>query len=420
MNSFSGYFKLSVDERLLVLKKACGLSDQELSILKNGGSMDLASADKIVENVIGVYHLPIGLATNFKINSKDYVIPLAVEEPSVVAAASKGAKLSLPKGFSAKSDPPLMIGQIQIMNPKNPKDSLSKITSNKSALLLACNEFLKPKEKYGIKATDLSATVVPSSRGEIFIANITVNVGNAQGANMINSLMEFLAPKIHSLVGGKLRLRILTNLATKRKTYACATWSKETINSSEIEGILDAYAFAESDIYRCTTHNKGIMNGISSAVVASGNDWRSAEAAAHAYASISGKYSPLTRYSILPNGDLFGEIELPLALATVGPAVNSSPIAKITQKILNVSSSGELAQVIACVGLANNFSALLALSGEGIQKGHMKLHARSVASFVGATDLEVDELAKILSDSSDYSESFAKSSLEKMRKSKKS
>lgn len=419
MNSFSGYFKLSVDERLSVLKKVRNLDDHEISILKNGGSMDLASADKIVENVIGVYHLPIGLATNFKINSKDYVIPLAVEEPSVVAAASKGAKLCLPKGFSSKSDPPLMIGQIQIMNPSNSKEAVSKISSHKSSLLSGANEFLKPKEKYGIKATDLSATLAQSSRGQILITNVTVNVGNAQGANMINSLMEFLAPKIHSLVGGKVRLRILTNLATKRKTYACATWSKETLASSEIEGVLDAYAFAESDIYRCATHNKGIMNGISSAVVASGNDWRSAEAAAHAYAAISGKYSPLTRYSLLPNGDLFGEIELPLALATVGPAVNSSPIAKITQKILGVSSSGELAQVIACVGLANNFSALLALSGEGIQKGHMKLHARSVASFVGATDSEVDELAKILSDSSNYSESFAKTSLEKMRKSKK-
>jgi hydroxymethylglutaryl-CoA reductase len=384
--------------------------------LKNSGALKLEIADKTVENVIGSAHLPLGLATNFVINGKETVVPMAVEEPSVIAAASKAAKQCLPEGFVAEADESIMIGQIQLVNIKKSKETISKLEKRKTEIEQIAKEQLKEKEKYGCGFRKVEFKIIKTDRGDMIITYFEVAVGDAQGANMINSTLEAVAPKIEEISGAKVRLRILSNLAVKRKARATAVWKKEVVGEEVIEGVLDAYEFANNDRFRAVTHNKGIMNGISAVVIASGNDWRSAEAAAHAFASISGEYKPLTKYYKNKNGDLVGEIELPLAVATVGPAINGSPTGKIALKIMGIKSSQELSMTMACVGLANNFAALAALSTVGIQDGHMKLHARSVAIYVGAKDSEVEELARKLSEAKNYNVEFAKEILEKMRK----
>jgi len=312
----------------------------------------------------------------------------------------------------------VMIGQIQVVGVPNASEALKNLELNRKEILKAASEFMKPHEKFGCGVRGFEAKMLETERGPMVIVDFHIAVGDAQGANMVNTTLEGVAPEIQRLAGGRVRLRIVSNLAVKRKARASAVWKKDVIGADTVEGVLDAYEFAKMDVYRCATHNKGIMNGVSAVAVATGNDWRSVEAGAHAYASL-GQYHPLTKFYKNENGDLVGSIELPLALATVGPAVNSSPTARIALKIAGVRSSRELAMAMACVGLANNFAALSALSTVGIQAGHMKLHARNIAAYAGATPEEAEKVAERLADEKNFSTDRAGEVLREIRKGKK-
>lgn len=408
----SGFYKLKLEERLEKVKEAAKLTDDEAKALLDSGALELDKADKMVENVIGAVHLPLGIATHFKVNGKERLIPMAVEEPSVIAAACRAAKQTLPDGFKADADEPIMIGQIQLTDLPDPSRALEDIEANKKQLLDQAAIPMKPHERYGCGVRDLEAKLLDTERGQMIIVYFHIAVGDAQGANMVNTTLEHIAPSLEKLTAGRTRLRIVSNLATKRLARASAVWKKDVIGEDVIEGVLDAYEFAKNDIYRCATHNKGIMNGIDAVAMATGNDWRSVEAGAHAFAAI-GQYKPLTKYYKNEKGDLVGSIELPLAVATVGPAMNSSPTARTALKIMGVSKSRDLAMAMACIGLANNFAALSALATVGIQKGHMKLHARNIAMYAGASsEEEIDRIAEVLSKENNYSIERAKELLE--------
>jgi hydroxymethylglutaryl-CoA reductase len=415
MGDFSGFYKLSIEERQKRIKDHADLSEEEIEILNKTGALAPESADRMIENVIGAIHLPLGLATNFKINGKEMVIPMAVEEPSVVAAACKAAKQCLPEGFKAEADDPIMIGQVQIVNIPDMDQARKGLEQNKNEILEIARQFMLPHEKWGAGVVDFEDRPIRINNRDMLVVEFFINVSDAMGANMVNTTLEGVAPTLETITGGNVKLRIISNLATRRMVRAQAIWKKEIIGEDVINGIIDGYEFAKADIYRCSTHNKGIMNGLDAVVLATGNDWRAVEAGAHAYASL-GEYKPLTTYEKTENGDLIGRIELPLAVATVGGAVNSSPTAKIALKIMQVDTSKELAQACACVGLSNNFAALAALSTVGIQSGHMKLHARNIAVIAGAkTTQEIDAVAKTLSDNRNYSADFAKEALKKIR-----
>ncbi|MFN7990798.1 MAG: hydroxymethylglutaryl-CoA reductase, degradative [Candidatus Micrarchaeia archaeon] len=415
MEDFSGFYKLTPEERLAKVKKSAGLTDEEALVLADSGALKMDKADKMVENVIGAIHIPLGLGLNFVINGRHTIIPMAVEEASVIAAACRAAKQTLPEGFKADADEPIMIGQIQLTSIKDVTEALKNLSLNKRQILGIASSHMKGLEKYGCGVRDFEARVIETDRGRMVIVDFFVAVGEAQGANMVNTLLESIAPTLSQISEGHARLRIVSNLATRRKARASAVWRRSVIGEDAVNGVLDAYEFAKHDIYRCATHNKGIMNGVDAVALATGNDWRSVEAGAHAFASI-GSYKPLTQFRKNENGDLLGSIELPLALATVGPAVNSSPTARIALKISGVKSSRELAMAMASVGLANNFAALSALSTVGIQQGHMKLHARNIAIFAGATAEEAEKVAEILAREKNFSVEYAKTIVEQVRR----
>lgn len=409
----SGFYKLSVEERLREIQKHAQLTDEEAALLKNSGALDLPRADRMIENVAGAVHLPLGIATHFRINGKDVLIPLAIEEPSVVAAACKAAKLCLPEGFTARTDDPVMRGQIQIMRPK--ENALEELKKNREELFAMAKGYGKPLEAFGGGLKELRVRELASGRGKMIIVELFVDVRDAMGANTINTMAEGLAPSIQHHAGGDIRLRIISNLATERKAYAQATWKKEAIGPDAVDAILDGYEMARVDVYRCATHNKGIMNGMDAVALATGNDWRAIEAGAHAYAALGG-YHPLTHYEKDAQGNLAGKIELPIAAATVGGAVNTSPTAKLALKIAGVKTAQELAMFMACVGLANNFAALYALSTTGIQAGHMKLHAKNLAVIAGArTPEEMDAVVEILKQKGEYTVPRAQEALEEIR-----
>ena len=411
----SGFYKLSREERIERIKKHAKLTDEEVKIITNGGSLSDERADKMVENVFGAVHLPMGVATNFKVNGKEYVVPMAIEEASVIAAASRAAKQTLPEGFKANADSPIMVGQILLTNIEDVEQAMKNIEVNKKHILETGGSFLKHVEIYGCGLKDFKAKILETDRGKMIVVNFFINVGDAQGANMVNSTLEGVAPTLEKIVNGTARVKIVSNLATERLANATAVWKKEVVGEKVIEAVLDGYEFARTDIYRCSTHNKDIMNGVDAVAMAVGNDWRSVEAGAHTYAAM-GKYEPLTKYYKNENGDLVGSIDIPLALATAGPAMSSNPTATIALKILGTSGSKELAMVIACVGLANNFAALSALGTVGIQKGHMKLHARSIASQAGAVGEEVDKVAEVLAKEKNFQIEYAQEVLERVRK----
>jgi len=411
----SGFYKLSREERIERIKKHAKLTDDEVKMITNGGSLSDERADKMVENVFGAVHLPMGVATNFKVNGKEYVVPMAIEEASVIAAASRAAKQTLPDGFKANADSPVMVGQILLTNIEDVEQAMKNIDVNKKHILETGGSFLKHVEVYGCGLKDFKAKILETDRGKMIVVNFFINVGDAQGANMVNSTLEGVAPTLEKIANGTARVKIVSNLATERLANATAVWKKEIVGEKVIEAVLDGYEFAKTDIYRCSTHNKGIMNGVDAVAMAVGNDWRSVEAGAHTYAAM-GKYEPLTKYYKNENGDLVGSIDIPLALATAGPAMNSNPTATIALKILGASGSKELAMVIACVGLANNFAALSALGTVGIQSGHMKLHARSIASQAGAVGEEVDKVAEVLAKEKNFQIEYAQEVLARFRK----
>ncbi len=412
---FSGFYKLSIDERLKFVKEFAGLSDEEVELIKNRG-LPLDIADRMIENVIGTYELPLGIAVNFKINGRDYLIPMAIEEPSVVAAASHAAKLARVKGgFYANADSSLMIGQIQLTN-VNPYEAKFEILRNKEKLLEIANAQDKTLLKFGGGARDIKVRIIDSIKGKMVVVHLIVDCVDAMGANIVNTMCEAVAPYIESLVGGKVYLRIVSNLAKYRLARAKAVFDKEAIGGEDVvEGVLYAYAFALADIYRAATHNKGIMNGIIALAIATGNDTRALEAGAHAYAALNG-YKPLTHYEKNREGDLIGYIELPIAVGTVGGATRVHPVARTCLKILGVKTAKELAEVMASLGLAQNFAALRALATEGIQRGHMELHARNIAIMAGAEGELIDIVAERMVKERKISMDRARQILEELKK----
>jgi hydroxymethylglutaryl-CoA reductase len=391
----SGFHKLPLKRRLKALKAFSGLSKDDIKILTHNSALEEKTADIMIENVVGTTQLPIGIATNFRINNKDYLIPMAIEESSVVAAASHAAKLARESGgFIATSDEPIMIGQIQLMGVKNISKAKRDIVAKFNEIKNLVNNNDSILEKLGGGMKEIEVRSVSSGRGDILIVHILVDVRDAMGANAVNTYCETIAPYLEKLTGGRSVLKIISNLAVKRMVRVRAVWKKALIGKDVIDGILDAYELACVDPYRAATHNKGVMNGIDSVIIATCNDWRAVEAGAHAYASISGTYSPLTKYEKNKNGDLVGMIELQLAAGLVGGATRIHPIAKISLKIMGVKSAKELAEIAASVGLANNFAALRAMVREGIRRGHMKLHATNIAANAGGHDEEIDTVAR--------------------------
>ena len=415
-SAISGFYKLSREERIAALAEFSGLSAEQKKLLLGESPLSYSVADRMSENVVGLCALPFAIAANFIVNGRETLVPMAIEEPSVVAAASNGAKLCRDTGgFSASADPPVMIGQMQLTGMKDADFVAKKLNSEKEAIIKTAMPFAENIAKYGGGIRGFSARVIETPRGKMVIAEFHVDVRDSMGANTINTILEGVAPQIEKIAGeGRVRLRILTNLALMRLVRATAIWKNETIGAEAVEGILDGWAFADGDIFRACTHNKGIMNGLDAVALATGNDWRAVEAGAHAYASIGGTYKPLTRFRKLPNGDLQGEIELPLAIGTVGGATRSLPMAQLALCILGVKGANELACVMAAVGLSQNFAALKALSIEGIQHGHMGLHAKNLAIAAGAREDLVDKVAERMVREKNISSSRAKEILDEI------
>ena len=391
-----GFYKLSPAERMKVVQKLTGITDEEAKTLGNTGGLPPEVADRMIENVVGGMTIPLGIAVNFLINGKDYLIPMALEEPSVVAAASNAAKMARVKGgFKVTNTGPIMIGQIQVVSPSDPNGAKLQLLNRKEAILAKANEQDPLLVSLGGGAKDLNVKVVSSIKGPMVIAELIVNTGDAMGANAVNTMAEAVAPMIERLAKGRALLRIISNLADRRLVRASAVFDKDAIGGEEVvEGIVYAYAFAKADPYRCATHNKGVMNGVVAVGIACGQDIRALEAGAHSFAAKLGGYRPLTTWEENADGDLVGALEMPMAVGLVGGASKVHPAAKAAIRILGVKTAIELAEVMGAVGLAQNFAALRALASEGIQKGHMKLHARSMAMSAGAKGKLVDVVAE--------------------------
>lgn len=395
-SSYSGFFKLSMADRLKEVAEFAGLSEEEQAVLTSADSLDDEKADNMIENVIGKYALPMGVAINFVINGKDVVIPMVVEEPSVVAACSNAAKMARPSGgFRASSSGNVMIAQIQVLGIATPEAARSMILEKKDEIIRICNEKDPVLVSLGGGVKDVEVRAIETKAGVMVIVHLLVDTGDAMGANAVNTMAEAVAPFIEEITGGTVELRILSNLADHRLVRARATWRKEDIGGEEVvEKMLNAYAFAEADPYRAATNNKGIMNGIVPVVIATGNDTRAIESGAHSYAARSGRYTSMTTWEKDENGDLVGSIEIPMAVGLVGGATKIHPAAKAAVKLLGVKTAAELGQIIACAGLANNMAAMKALATEGIQRGHMSLHARNLANTVGARGEILEKIVK--------------------------
>jgi hydroxymethylglutaryl-CoA reductase len=387
-----GFYKLSLGERATAVAELAGLTAGEKAILMGEG-LSPAQADQMIENVVGIHALPLGIAVNFLINGQDYLIPMAIEEPSVVAGASFAARLVRDGGgFATSSDEPVMIGQIQVLDVADPQAARSKLLAHKSRLLQLADQTDPLIVSLGGGARDLIVRVIEDSAvGPMLVVHLLFDCRDAMGANTVNTACEALAPEVENITGGRVVLRILSNLADRRLARANCSIPPDVLAFQSFTGqtvskrIVEAYALAASDSYRAATHNKGIMNGIDAVAVATGQDWRAVEAGAHAYAARSGRYTSLSHWSVDATGNLKGTLELPLAVGIVGGASRVHPTAKVALRIMGVTTAQELAEVMAAVGLAQNLAALRALATEGIQRGHMELHARQVAIAAGAT-----------------------------------
>ncbi len=391
-NQYSGFHKLTAAQRAAEVIEFAGLSQEDAALLTRPEALKMEIADHMIENVIGTFQLPIGVAMNFLINGKEYVIPMVVEEASVVAAASNAAKMARAAGgFTTSYSGDVMIAQIQCINTANPHFARQTILAHKGELLDLANAKDPVLVKITGGARDIEVRVVDSGIGPMVVTHLLVDTGDAMGANAVNTMAEAVAPAIEKLTGGTVKLRILSNLADHRLARATATFTKEAIGGEDVaDGVVAAYAFAAADPYRAATSNKGIMNGVDPVVVATGNDWRAIEAGVHAYCARSGRYTSLTRWEKDADGNLTGCIEMPAPVGLVGGATKIHPAAKACVKLLGVQHASELAQIIAAVGLAQNFAALRALATDGIQKGHMKLHARNLATVAGASAEQLD------------------------------
>lgn len=395
-SSISKFFEKSRQERLDVVTNFANLSNEELEILKNdNGGISFDKADKMVENAIGTFSLPLGIATNFKINGKDYVVPMVIEEPSVIAAASKGAKVARIKGgFEVSADESFSIGQIQMLDVDIPL-AISEIKKATNEIIQLANSKSNTLSKMGKGAKEISCKEIDVPSGKMLIVELLIDVGDAMGANVTNTMCEAISPLIEKITGGRALLRILSNYSTRRMVKAKAVFEKEAVGGEQVvDNIISAFEFADNDVYRAVTHNKGIMNGTIAVANAVGQDSRAIEAAANAYAAQTGKYRSLSKWSKDNEGNLVGTLEIPLSVGIVGGISNVHPVAKVCAKILGATSAQELACVMTATGLAQNYSAIRALSTEGIQKGHMRLHARNLASAAGATSDQVDKIVQ--------------------------
>ena len=399
-SSISKFFEKSRKERLNTVANFANLSSEELNILQNNnGGIEYSQADKMVENAIGTFSLPLGVATNFKINGKDYLVPMVIEEPSVIAAASKGAKIARIKGgFQVSAEESYSIGQIQILEINDADSAIEKITKSSDEILELANSKSNTLSKMGKGAKEISCKKIDTpSSGTMIIAELLIDVGDAMGANVTNTMCEAVSPLIETITGGRTLLRILSNYSTRRIAKAKAVFDKEAVGGQKVvDNIILAFEFADNDVYRAVTHNKGIMNGTISVANAIGQDSRAIEAAANAYAARSGMYRSLSKWSKDDDGNLVGILEMPLSVGIVGGIANVHPVAKICSKILGVKSAQELACVMTATGLAQNYSAIRALSTEGIQKGHMRLHARNLAAAAGATPEQIDQIVQTM------------------------
>jgi len=395
-SSISKFFEKSRKDRLDIIANFANLSSDELDLLQsNDGGISYDKADKMVENAIGTFSLPLGIATNFKINGKDYLIPMVIEEPSVIAAASKGAKIARIKGgFEVSADESYSIGQIQILD-VDVAFAIQQINESSDEILRLANSKSNTLSKMGKGAKEISCKEIDTPSGKMLIVELLIDVGDAMGANITNTMCESVSPLIEKITGGRSLLRILSNYSTRRIVKAKAVFEKESVGGEEVvKNIISAFEFADNDVYRAVTHNKGIMNGTIAVANAIGQDSRAIEAAANAYAAKSGKYRSLSKWSKDSDGNLIGILEIPVSVGIVGGITNVHPIAKICTKILGISSAQELACVMTATGLAQNYSAIRALATEGIQKGHMRLHARNLAAAAGATNEQIDEIVQ--------------------------
>lgn len=416
-SAISGFHKLSVDERIKLVADFAGLSEEELKQLKIEGSLPSDTADHLVENYITNMEVPMGIATNFRINGKDYLIPMAIEEPSVIAGCSHAAKIARESGgFTSYSTDPLMVGQIQILDLESQDLASTEILKHKEELLKMANEKSKTLSSLNAGAKDLTTVKYESPR-DMLILNLIIDVRDAMGANIVNSMCEYIAPRIEEITGGRVNLRILTNLSDLRLSHSEAKFRCDLIGGKEVaRNIIEAYDFARADRHRAATHNKGVMNGVDAVLIATLNDWRAVEAGVHSYYSKDG-YAPFTEYHLDENGDVIGSITIPLAVGTVGGSTRAVPKAAIARKILGVETSGEFGYVVASVGLAQNFAAIRALASEGIQKGHMKLHSRNLAISAGAKGDLIESISERMVKEGNISLSRAKELMEEsMRK----
>lgn len=391
------FYEMSRDERLDFVKEAVGLSDDEVASL--GEPLAFENANRMVENAVGIMSIPLGIATNFVINGIERLVPMAIEEPSVIAAASKAAKIAKVKGgFVAKADRSLMTGQVQVVSVKDISGARRKVLAKRKEILAIANAKNRSINAVGLNVREVR-DASKNKMGRMLVVELTIDTKDAMGANAVNTMCEAIAPEVAEITGGEVVLKILSNYATERMVRCKAIFDKNELGGSEIvKRILYAYALAHSDIYRAVTHNKGVMNGIDAVALATGQDFRAVEAGAHAYAARDGTYRSLTRWWRTKNGDLAGEIEIPLAVGTVGGVANVHTTAKVALKIMKVANAQELAMTMAAAGLAQNLAAIRALASEGIQKGHMRLHARNIAVAAGAGSDEVDDVAKKIAD----------------------
>jgi len=400
----SGFYKYSLVDRAAVAAQWGGLSSHEQSTFFGLTGLSLEDANNMIENVIGIYSLPIGIATNFQVNGRDYLIPMVVEEPSIVAACSNSAKaIREGGGFSVTSTDPMMIAQVQIMDVPNVWAAAKAIQAEEDALLDVLNDSSLTIVRLGGGAKSIETRPFEDTRvGNMLVVHILVDVRDAMGANAVNTMAERLAPHLESITGGRVNLRILSNYADQRLASAHCKVPAKVLGTDDYDGetvvdrIVEAAVFAEVDPYRAATHNKGIMNGIDAVAIATGNDWRALEAGAHAYASRSGQYTSMSEWWKNDQGDLEGRLVLPMAVGIVGGATKSHPTARAAMKVLQVGSAKLLGEIMVCVGLAQNLGAIRALATVGIQSGHMALHARQVAMAAGAPNHLINEIVNIM------------------------
>ena len=398
------FYELSISSRLEQLAREADLPLEDLLPLGGKPILTTETADHMIENAVGVYGMPLGIARNFLINGREVLVPMAIEEPSVVAGASFMAKLARAGGgFIATTTAPEMIGQLQLLDIADPAAAKASVLAHKQELLELAGKEHPTLSRFGVGPRDIEMRKIHTSPiGPFLVMHLVYDVRDAMGANAINTALEVLAPRVAQISGGRVHLRILSNLADKRLARAECTIPLAVLGFGEYtpeavrDGIIEAWAFAAADPYRAATHNKGIMNGVDAVILATGNDWWAVEAGAHAYAARDGRYTSLTTWGVTADGSLKGSLEMPMAVGIVGGATRSNPAAAAAIKLLKVASAAELAQVIASVGLAQNLAALRALATEGIQRGHMGLQARQVALAAGAAGDEVDRLAQQL------------------------